>query len=72
VKEDRNAAKLAALSSQYNAAADAQQQGFGNMVQGMAGTAASTGVLLTQVKLILELCCSYKRAANRAFSKELK
>jgi hypothetical protein len=25
------------------------------MVQGMAGTAASTGVLLTQVKLILEL-----------------
>jgi hypothetical protein len=27
-KEDRNAAKLAALSSQYNAAADAQQQGF--------------------------------------------
>jgi hypothetical protein len=42
-KEDRNAAKLAALSSQYNAAADAQQQGFGNIIQGagMAGTAAS-------------------------------
>lgn len=43
VKEQRNASKLAALSSQYNAAADAEQQGYGNMIQGvgMAGSAAA-------------------------------
>lgn len=42
-KEERQKAKLAALSSQYNAANNAQQQGYGNMIQGvgMAGTAAS-------------------------------
>lgn len=41
-KEQRQQAKLAALSSQYNAAADAEQQGYGNIAQGaaMAGTAA--------------------------------
>jgi len=42
-QEERNRAKLAALSSQYNAANDAQQQGIGNMIQG-AGMAASAGV----------------------------
>ena len=40
-KEQRQQAKLAALSSQYNASADAQAQGMGNMMQGvgMAGGA---------------------------------
>lgn len=43
VKEERQRAKLAALSSQYNAANDAQQQGLGNVIQGvgMAGSAAT-------------------------------
>ncbi len=43
VKEERNKAKLAALSSQYNAANDAEQQGYGNIIQGVgsAGSAAS-------------------------------
>jgi hypothetical protein len=39
-KEQRNQAKLAALSSQYNAGATAQQQGMGNIISG-AGMAAS-------------------------------
>jgi hypothetical protein len=43
IKEGRYSDKLAALSSQYNAANDAQQQGYGNMIQGagMAATSAS-------------------------------
>ena len=41
-KEDRQRAKLAALSSQYNTAADQEQQGYGNMIQG-AGMAANAG-----------------------------
>ncbi|MES2864113.1 MAG: hypothetical protein V4666_08345 [Bacteroidota bacterium] len=40
VKEERQKAKLAALSSQYNAANDAEQQGYGNIIQG-AGSAGS-------------------------------
>lgn len=39
VKEQRAQAKLAALSSQYNAASQAQSQGLGNIIQG-AGMAA--------------------------------
>lgn len=39
IKENRANDKLAALSSQYNAAADSEQQGYGNIVQG-AGMAA--------------------------------
>lgn len=38
-KEERQKAKLAALSSQYNAANDSQQQAYGNAIQG-AGMAA--------------------------------
>lgn len=40
-KEERKKAKLAALSSQYNAANDSQQQAYGNIIQGagMAGGA---------------------------------
>ena len=43
VKEERQRAKLAALSSQYNAANDAEQQGYGNIIQGAgrAGSAAT-------------------------------
>lgn len=42
-KEERQKAKLAALSSQYNAANDTEQQAYGNIIQsaGMAGNAAS-------------------------------
>jgi|SRR6478736_562878 len=42
-KEERQRAKLAALSSQYNAAADAQAQGTANVISGL-GTAASSGL----------------------------
>lgn len=38
-KEDRKNRKLAALSSQYNAANEGQSQGYGNIIQGL-GTAA--------------------------------
>lgn len=47
-KEQRAQAKLAALSSQYNAAADSQAQGMGNMMQGFgmaAGAASGSGKL---------------------------
>lgn len=39
-KEERQRAKLAALSGQYNAAATQQQQGFGNIVSGVASAGA--------------------------------
>ena len=39
-KEDRANKRLAALSSQYNAANEGQQQGYGNVIQGL-GTAGS-------------------------------
>lgn len=49
IKEQRNKDKLAALSSQYNAAADAEQQGYSQILQGVsqagaayAGKSAST------------------------------
>jgi len=44
IKEQRNKDKLAALSSQYNAAADAEQQGYAGIVQGasMAGGALAS------------------------------
>lgn len=41
-KEERQRAKLAALSGQYNAAATQQQQGFGNMISGLAS--AGSGI----------------------------
>lgn len=41
-KEERQKAKLAALSSQYNAANDAEQQGYGNIIQGV-GMSANSG-----------------------------
>lgn len=40
IKEQRSAADLAALSSQYNAANQAQQDAYGNIVQGL-GTAGN-------------------------------
>lgn len=52
-KEQRQQAKLAALSSQYNASADAQAQGMGNIMQGvgMAGGAlAGSGKLAKKTK----------------------
>jgi len=61
-KEQRQQAKLAALSSQYNASADAQAQGMGNVMQGvglaggalagsgkLAGTAKTPNAKLTSV-----------------------
>jgi len=42
-KEQRQQAKLAALSSQYNAAADAEQQGYGQMIQGASMAGSSLG-----------------------------
>lgn len=40
-KEQRQQAKLAALSSQYNASADAQAQAQGNMIQGLGMAAGA-------------------------------
>jgi hypothetical protein len=70
VKEDRNTAKLAALSSQYNAAANSQEQGFGNIVQGagMAGTAAG-GISGTSKATPIATAAATRGAANRQFSK---
>jgi len=42
-KEQRQQARLDALSSQYNAAADAEQQGYGNMIQGVAMAGSTLG-----------------------------
>jgi len=42
-KEDRKKAKLAALSSQYNAGATAQQQGMANIISGVGAAASSFG-----------------------------
>lgn len=42
-KEQRQQAKLAALSSQYNAAADAEQQGYSQMIQGASMAGSSLG-----------------------------
>jgi len=42
-KEDRKKAKLAALSSQYNAGAAQQQQGIANVISGVGAAASSFG-----------------------------
>jgi hypothetical protein len=69
-KEERARAKLAAISSQYNAANDAQQQGYGNMIQGagMAATAAS-GMTKKDPKAPKDTAASIRGAANRQFGK---
>lgn len=72
IKEDRNASKLAALSGQYNAAADAQQQGFGNMIQGvgMAGTAAGGSTSDTSKTTSGKTAAATRGAASRQFGKK--
>jgi hypothetical protein len=74
IKEDRNAAKLAALSGQYNAAADSQQQGFGNIIQGagMAGMAAGTSTSGTSKTTPGTTAAATRGAANRQFGKGAK
>lgn len=74
IKEDRNASKLAALSSQYNSAADSQQQGFGNVIQGagMAGTAAGGITSGTSKTTSGKTVAATRGAANRQFGKGAK
>jgi hypothetical protein len=76
-KEQRQQGKLAALSSQYNAASDAGAQGMGQMIQGagMAAGAASGGFgggtrKLSAADKTIASNAATRGAASRQFGKK--